>query len=163
MYIVTEVERQNEEHKAEPRLSKYVRTHHATAQIIGDKDARPMKRKKLRNDTCLLSTQEPKIVKDALEDMDWSKAMEEEIEQFEKNKIWTLVPRLEGKNVIGTKWVYINKLDENGEVTRNKARLVCKGYAQEEGIFYGETFSRIARLEGVRTLLAFSVYKGFIV
>ena len=55
--------------------------------------------------------------------------MEEEIEQIEKNKTWILVPRPEDKNVIGTKWVYIKKLDENGEVTRNKIRLVCKGYA----------------------------------
>ena len=50
--------------------------------------------------------------------------MKEEIEQIEKNKAWTLVPRLENKNVIRTKWVYRNKLDENSEVTRNKARLV---------------------------------------
>ena len=84
-----------------------------------------MTRNKIRNDTCLLSMQEPKIVKDALEDVDWSKAIEEEIEQIDKNKTWSLVPRPEDKNVIGTKWVYRNKLDENGEVTRNKERLVC--------------------------------------
>ena len=58
--------------------------------------------------------------------------MEEEIEQIEKNKNWSLVPRPADKNVIGTKWVFRNKLDENGEIIRNKARLVCKGYAQEE-------------------------------
>ena len=87
--------------------------------------------------------------------------MKEDIEQIEKNKTWTLVPRLEDKNVIGTKWLYRNKLDKNGEVTRNKARLVWKGCAQEEGIEYGETFSLIARLEGVRTLFAYFAYKGF--
>ena len=54
-----------------------------------------------------------------------------------------------------------NKLDENGEVIRNKAILVCKGYAQEERIDYGETFSPIARMEGIRTLLAYATYKGF--
>ena len=59
--------------------------------------------------------------------------MEEEIDQIEKNKTWTLVPRPSNKNVIGTKWVFRNKLDENGEITINKARLVCKGYAQEQG------------------------------
>ena len=54
-----------------------------------------------------------------------------------------------------------NKLNENGEVSRNKARLVCKGYSQEEGIDYGENFSSIARLEGVRTLLAYATHRGF--
>ena len=104
---------------------------------------------------------EPKTVKGALEDVDWCKAMEEEIEQIEKKKTWSLVPRLEDRNVIGTKWIFINKLDQNGEITRNKERLVCKGYAQEEGIDYGETFAPIARMGGVRTLLAYSTYKGF--
>ena len=82
-----------------------------------------------------------KSVKDALEDMDQSKFIEEHIEQFEKNKTWTLVPRPEDTNVISAKWILRNKLDEKGNVTRNKKILVCKGYAQEEGIEYGETFS----------------------
>ena len=86
--------------------------------------------------------------------------MKEEIDHIKKKKTWILVPRLEDKNFIGTKWVYKNKLDENGEVTRNKVGLVCKGYAQEEGIDYGEIFAPIVRLEVVRTLLAYSAYKG---
>ena len=57
--------------------------------------------------------------------------------------------------------MFRNKFDENGEVTKNKAKLVCKGYAQEESIDYGETFAPIARLEGVKILLAYSSYKGF--
>ena len=105
--------------------------------------------------------QEPKTVKNALEDDNWYKAMEEEIQQIEKNNTWSLVPRLEDKNVIGTKWVFRNKLDEKGKVTRNKARLVCKGYAQEEGIDYGETFAPIAIMEGVRIFLDYAAYKGF--
>ena len=119
-----------------------------------------MKRNILRNQTCLLSIHEPKSVKDALENEDWIQAMKEKIDQIEKKKTWTLVPRQEKKNVIGTKWVYRNKLDENGEVTRNKAILVCKGYVQEERIDYGETFSPVARLEGVRTLFTYDAYKG---
>ena len=63
--------------------------------------------------------------------------------------------------MIGTKWVYKNKLDENGGVTRNKERLVYKGYAHKEGIDYGETFTLVARLEGARTFLSYSAYKGF--
>ena len=100
-------------------------------------------------------------MRDALENDDWCKAMEEKIEQTEKNTTWTLVQRPADKNVIGTKWVFRNKLDENGEITRNKAKLVCKGYAQEVGIDYGETFSTVARMEGVRTLLEYATYKGF--
>ena len=63
--------------------------------------------------------------------------------------------------MIGTKWVFRNKLDENGKITRKKARLVCKGYAQEEGLDYGETFAPVARMEGIRTLLTYTTYKGF--
>ena len=80
---------------------------------------------------------------------------------IEKNNTWTLVPRPKDKNVIGKKWVFRNRLNENGEVTRNKARLVCKSYAQEEGVDYGETFSPVERLEGVKTLLAYLAYKNF--
>eukprot|EP00253_Pinus_taeda_P003351 PITA_03351 len=54
--------------------------------------------------------------------------MDEEHEQVEKNNTWELVPRPKDKNVIGTKWIFKNKLNENGEVIRNKARLVCKGF-----------------------------------
>ena len=87
--------------------------------------------------------------------------MNEEIEKIEKNKTWTLIPRPKDKNLIRTKWVFRNKLNEDGQVSRNKARLVCKGYSQEEGIDCGETFSLVARLEGVRTLLAYAIHKGF--
>ena len=89
----SEVERPNEENRAKLRFSKYVKRHHPTTQIIGHKYSRPMERKKLRNDTCFLSMHEHKIVKDALEDVDWINAMKEEIECIEKNRTWTLVPR----------------------------------------------------------------------
>ena len=115
-----------------------------------------MKRNRLRNESCLLSKIEPKRVTYALQDDDWCKEMEEEIKQIEKNKTWTLVARPTDKNVIGTKWVFRKKLDENGEITRNKARLVYKVYAQEKGLDYGGKFSPIARMEGVRTLLAYA-------
>ena len=120
-----------------------------------------MKRNRLRSETYILSKIESRIVNDALQDDDWYKAMKEEIEKIEKNKTWTLVPRPADKNVIGTKWVFRNNLYENGDITRNKARLVYKGYAQEEGLGYGEKFSPVVRMEGVKTLLAYVAYKGF--
>ena len=83
------------------------------------------------------------------------------LDQIEKNKTWELVPRPKGKNVIDTKWVFRNKLNEDGKVVRNKARLVCKGYAQVEGIDFEETFAPVARLEAIRMFLALAVYKGF--
>ena len=70
-----------------------------------------MIRNRLRNKKCFLSKVEPRIMNDALQDDDWYNAMKEEIEKIEKNKTWTLVPRPKDKNVIGTKWVFRNKLD----------------------------------------------------
>eukprot|EP00253_Pinus_taeda_P019240 PITA_19240 len=87
--------------------------------------------------------------------------MDEELEQIEKNNTWELFPRPKDKNVIGTKWIFKNKLNENGEVIRNKARLVCKGYAQQEGIDFEETFAPIARLEAIRMFLALSSFQKF--
>ena len=108
-----------------------------------------------------VSQVEPKNLNEALKDSNWILAMQEELNQFALNEVWTLVPRIPEMNVIGTKWVFRNKMDEHGVITRNKARLVAKGYNQEEGIDYDETYAPVARLEAVRLLLAFSCIKGF--
>jgi hypothetical protein len=67
--------------------------------------------------------------------------------------VWDLVPRPDGLNVIGTKWIYKNKSDENGTVTKNKARHVAQGYTQVEGLDFDETFAPVSRLEYIRLLL----------
>ena len=85
--------------------------------------------------------------------------MEEELSQIEKNDTWELVPTPKEKNVIGTKWVFRNKLDENGQVTQNKARLVCKGYAQIEGVDFEETFSLVFRIKAINMNLAYACSK----
>ncbi|GJV08296.1 retrovirus-related pol polyprotein from transposon TNT 1-94 [Tanacetum coccineum] len=70
--------------------------------------------------------------------------MQEELNQFVANDIWELVPQPRNMTIIGTKWVFRNKLDENGIVSRNKAMLVAQGYNQQEGIDYDETYVSVA-------------------
>ena len=89
------------------------------------------------------------------------KAMKEELDQIIKNDTQELVSRLENKNVIGTKWVFRKKMNEQGEVVRNKERLMYKGYSQHEGIDYEETYALVARMEEVRMFLAY-VEKGIL-
>jgi len=73
--------------------------------------------------------------------------MHDELNQFTRNNVWVLVPRLFDMNVSGTKWVFRNKLDEQGIIFKNKARLVVKGYNQEEGINFGETYALLLSCE----------------
>jgi hypothetical protein len=87
--------------------------------------------------------------------------MHDELHQFTRNEVWSLVPRPCDRNVIGTKWVFKNKSDEHGTVVRNKARLVAQGYTQVEGIDFDETFAPVARLESIRVLLAIACHLGF--
>ena len=75
--------------------------------------------------------------------------------------MWELVPRPKEVNVIGTKWIFKNKLGEYGTVIRNKLRLVAQGYTQVEGIDFDETFASVSRLESIRILLAIASHLNF--
>ncbi|WJX13359.1 hypothetical protein P8452_03755 [Trifolium repens] len=108
-----------------------------------------------------VSQVEPKNSKAALLDEHWILAMQEELNQFKRNDVWDLVPPPPSHQVIGTRWVFRNKLDENGVIIRNKARLVAQGYNQEEGIDYEETYAPVARLEAIRLLLAYACNMNF--
>ena len=77
------------------------------------------------SNSCYLSQVEPAKVEDAVQDERWVEVMHDELQQFQRNDIWTLVPRLEGVNIIGTKWIFCNKTNEEGNVICNKARLVA--------------------------------------
>jgi hypothetical protein len=99
-------------------------------------------------------------VEQALEDPDWIIAMEEELNNFKRNEVWELVPRPK-QNVIDTKWVFRNKQDEFGVITKNKARLIGKGYTQVEGLDFRETYALVARLESIRILLAYATHHDF--
>ncbi|GJU68606.1 zinc finger, CCHC-type containing protein [Tanacetum coccineum] len=97
-----------------------------------------------------VSIVEPKNIKEAMADSAWIEAMQEELHQFDRLKVWELVDKPFGKMIIKLKWLWKNKKDEDQTVIRNKARLVAKGYAQEEGIDFEESFAPVARLEAVR-------------
>eukprot|EP00253_Pinus_taeda_P026008 PITA_26008 len=142
----------------------YVQKNHSESQILGQKEAGVQTRRTIAYTSsylALLSSTEPQNIKEACKDECWVKEMDEELEQIEKNNTWELVPRPKDKNVIGTKWIFKNKLNENGEVIRNKVRLVCKGYAQQEGIDFEETFALVARLEAIQMFLALSSFQKF--
>lgn len=104
---------------------------------------------------------EPKNFNEASEDKNWITAMNEELDQIEKNDTWKLVLRPTNKNVIGTKWIFKNNMNEKGQIVRNKARLVCKGYAQIGGQDFDETFAPVERMEAIIMFLAYACHKYF--
>nr|GEU32142.1 hypothetical protein [Tanacetum cinerariifolium] len=97
----------------------------------------------------------PKNVNEALGDESWIVDIQEELNQFVVNDVWELVPQPRNIKIIGTKWVFRNKLDKNGVVFQNKARLVAQGYNQQKGIDYEKTYAPVTRLESIRILLAY--------
>jgi hypothetical protein len=99
-------------------------------------------------------------VEDVLRDPDWVVAMQEELNNFKRNEVWSLVER-PNQNVVGTKWVFRNKQDEHRVVTRNKTRLVAKVYSRIEGLDFDETFAPVARLESIHILLAYATHHDF--
>ncbi|GKE91230.1 retrovirus-related pol polyprotein from transposon TNT 1-94 [Tanacetum coccineum] len=97
-----------------------------------------------------LTDVEPKTYKDALTQSCWIEAMQEELNEFERLGVWELVPQPDKVMVITLKWIYKVKLDEVEGILKNKARLVARGYHQEEGIDFEEFFAPVARLEAIR-------------
>ena len=96
-----------------------------------------------------------------LRDENWAESMHQELHQFVRNDVWELVPRPKDTNVIGTKWIFKNKTDEDGEVVQNKSRLVAQGYTQVKGIDFDESFAPVVRLESIRILLSIACIMNF--
>ncbi|GJU22545.1 retrovirus-related pol polyprotein from transposon TNT 1-94 [Tanacetum coccineum] len=90
-------------------------------------------------------------------------AMQEELNELKCLEVWELVPRPDKVKVITLKWIYKVKLDELGGILKNKARLVARGYCQEEGIDFEESFAPVARLEAIRIFLAFAAHMNMVV
>ncbi|GJX50197.1 retrovirus-related pol polyprotein from transposon TNT 1-94, partial [Tanacetum coccineum] len=110
-----------------------------------------------------VSIAEPKNIKKVMADSAWIKAMQEELHQFDRLQVWELIDKPFGKNVIKLKWLWKNKKDEDQTVIRNKARLVAKVYAQEEGIDFEESFALVTQLEAVPIFVAYTAYKSFLI
>nr|GEW49856.1 hypothetical protein [Tanacetum cinerariifolium] len=106
---------------------------------------------------------EPKTYKDVLTRLCWIEAMQEELHEFERLKVWKLVPRPDRVMVITLKWKYEVKSNELGGILKNKAGLVARGYRQEVGIDFEESFAPVARLEVVQIFLVFAAQMNMIV
>jgi hypothetical protein len=146
-----------------PRVHQAIQRDHPVNSILGDIHMGVTTRSRVAHfceHYSFVSSIEPYRIEDALRDPDWVVAMQEELNNFTRNKVWHLVP-CPNQNIVGTKWVFRNKQDEHGVVTRNKARLVAKGYSQVEGLDFDETYAPVARLESIRILLAYATYHGF--
>ncbi|GJU84796.1 retrovirus-related pol polyprotein from transposon TNT 1-94 [Tanacetum coccineum] len=101
--------------------------------------------------------------KDTLTQACWIEAMQEELHEFDRLEVWELVPRPDKVMIITLKWIYKVKLDELGGILKNKARLVARGYRQEEGIDFEESFASVARLDAIRIFLAYAAYMNMVV
>nr|GEV90836.1 hypothetical protein [Tanacetum cinerariifolium] len=103
----------------------------------------------------------PFCTQEAMADSARIEAMQEELHQFDRLRVWELVDKPFGKTVIRLKWLWKNKKDEDQTIIHNKVQLVAKGYAQEEGINFKESFAPVARLEAVRIFITYTAHKSF--
>jgi hypothetical protein len=108
-----------------------------------------------------VAADEPATLAEVEQDVHWWTAMTEEIQAIEDNHTWVLTNLPPGRKAIGLKWVFKVKRDEKGSVVKHKARLVVKGYSQQQGVDYEEIFTPVARLEAVRLLLALAANQGW--
>nr|GEU54837.1 hypothetical protein [Tanacetum cinerariifolium] len=133
---------------------------HPLSQVHGNPSKRVQTRRKLAIDpemcmfALIVSIAKLKNIKEVMADSAWIEAMQEELHQFDKPQVWELVDKPFGKTVIKLKWIWENNKNEDQIIIRNKAGLVAKGYAQEEGIDFEESFAPVARLEAEEVYVA---------
>ncbi|GJZ58706.1 retrovirus-related pol polyprotein from transposon TNT 1-94 [Tanacetum coccineum] len=104
--------------------------------------------------------EELKNYKEAMIESSWIEAMQVKIHKFERLEVWELVPQPDKIMIINLKWIFKVKLDEYGGVLKNEARLVAKGYRQEEGIDFKESFAPVTRIESIRIFIAYAAHKN---
>nr|GEU56729.1 retrovirus-related Pol polyprotein from transposon TNT 1-94 [Tanacetum cinerariifolium] len=111
--------------------------------------------------TLTISTMEPKNVKEAMTNPAWIDSMQEELLQFKRLDVWVLVPAPDNISPLTLKWLFKNKHEEEQTVIQNKSRLVVRGYRQEEGIDFEESFASVARMEAIKIFLVYTAHKSF--
>ncbi|GKA47849.1 retrovirus-related pol polyprotein from transposon TNT 1-94 [Tanacetum coccineum] len=89
--------------------------------------------------------------------------MQEEFHEFERLEVCEIIPKPDRAMIISLKWIFKVKLDKYGSVLKNKAWLVAKGYRQEEGIDFEESFLAVTRIEAIRIFLAYATHKNMVV
>nr|GEU42017.1 putative ribonuclease H-like domain-containing protein [Tanacetum cinerariifolium] len=142
---------------------------HPLEQMIGEPSRPVLTRNQLRSDgdMCMyalnVSSMEPKNVKEAMTDPAWIDSMQEELIQFKRLDVWVLVPAPDNISPLTLKWLFKKKHGEEQTVIQNKSRLVVRGYRQEEGIDFEESFASVARMEAIRIFLAYATHKSFLV
>ncbi|GKB43395.1 retrovirus-related pol polyprotein from transposon TNT 1-94 [Tanacetum coccineum] len=157
----------HEFHQQHRVTDRWTKNHHLIQQVIGDPSKPVTTRSKLHTDAemCVyaltMSTTEPTNIKEAMLDHSWIKSMQDELNQFKRLDVWELVERPADRHVIKVKWLWKNKTDAENTVIRNKSCLVAKGYSQQEGIDFMESFAAVARLEAVRMFVAYAAHKNF--
>nr|GFB62947.1 hypothetical protein [Tanacetum cinerariifolium] len=140
---------------------------HPLEQVIREPSWPVLKRNQLRSDgdMCMyaltVSIMEPKNVKEAMTDPAWIDSMQEELLKFKRLDVWVLVSAPDNISPLTLKWLFKNKHDEEQTVIQNKSRLVVRGYRQEEGIDFEESFALVARMEAIRIFLAYDAHKSF--
>nr|GEZ76319.1 retrovirus-related Pol polyprotein from transposon TNT 1-94 [Tanacetum cinerariifolium] len=142
---------------------------HPLEQVIREPSRSVLIRNQLRSDgdMCMyaltVSTMEPKNVKEAMTDPAWIESMQKELLLFKRLDVWVLVLARDNITPLTLKWLFKNKYDEEQTVIRNKSRLVVRGYRQEKGIDFKESFAPVARMEAIRIFLAYATHKSFTV
>nr|GEY87045.1 retrovirus-related Pol polyprotein from transposon TNT 1-94 [Tanacetum cinerariifolium] len=155
-------------HQIPQHNSKWTKDH-PLDNIIGQLSRPVSKRLQLHEQAlfyyynAFLTSVKPKTYKNALTQSCWIEAMQEELNKFERLEVWELIPRPDKAMVITLKWIYKVKLDKLGGILKNKARLVARGYRQEEGIDFKESFASVTRLEAIRIFLAYAAHKNMVV
>ncbi|MCO5554598.1 hypothetical protein L7F22_008129 [Adiantum nelumboides] len=157
--ILEEIDEEDEEHQAAlQRLSRTQRQPQRLTYQIGNES--DFQQSNLALITSIVQHEEPTTYKVASTQKEWKEAMDKEMDALYKNGTWNLGPLPHNKKAIGCKWLYKLKFNKEGTVDRYKVRLVAKGFAQQHGLDYDETYAPIAKMSSIRLLISLaSIFK----